>query len=75
MHPGHRNFTKIGFIKVGNASVEAKMLWLSECVDDVIYAINIPASSVSSILVGVAPYGLMARSLDGSYSLGNMENM
>ena len=60
---------------MGNVSADGKTLWLSGRFDDVVYAIDTTAGTVTKIPVGKEPHGLTVWPQPGRYSLGHTGNL
>jgi YVTN family beta-propeller protein len=60
---------------MGNVSADGKVLWLSGRFDDVVYAIDTAAGTVTKIPVGKEPHGLTVWPQPGRYSLGHTGNL
>lgn len=60
---------------MGNVSIDGKVLWLSGCYDDVVYAIDTSTGHMTSIPVGKEPHGLTVWPQPGRYSRGHTGNM
>ena len=60
---------------MGNVSTDGKVLWLSGRFDDVVYAIDTAAGTVTKIPVGKEPHGLTVWPQPGRYSLGHTGNL
>jgi DNA-binding beta-propeller fold protein YncE len=60
---------------MGNVSADGKTLWLSGRFDDVVYAIDTAAGTVTKIPVGKEPHGLTVWPQPGRYSLGHTGNL
>ena len=60
---------------MGNVSAYGKTLWLSGRFDDVVYAIDTTAGTITKIPVGKEPHGLTVWPQPGRYSLGHTGNL